>query len=63
MANRNEYGPRRSPFKVFLYILVVVILLGGIGYLVKCTREKKAAFEDQIRTMDEKENGTADRYE
>lgn len=56
MANRNEYGPKRSPFRAVLYILAVLLLLGGIMYLVKCTRQKQAAFEDQIKAMDEREN-------
>lgn len=56
MAKKNEYGPKRSPFRAFLYILAVVILLGGIGYLVKYTRQKQTAFEEQIKELNAKEN-------
>ena len=51
MAKRESYGPHRSPFKIFLYIVIIVLLLGGIAYLVKCTRVKQAAFQEQIREL------------
>lgn len=51
MAKRESYGPQRSPFKIFLYIVIIVLLLGGIAYLVKCTRVKQAAFQEQIRKL------------
>lgn len=51
MAKRESYGPQRSPFKIFLYIVIIVLLLGGIAYLVKCTRVKQAAFQEQIREL------------
>lgn len=51
MAKRESYGPHYSPFKIFLYIVIIVLLLGGIAYLVKCTRVKQAAFQEQIREL------------
>ena len=51
MAKRESYGPQRSPFKIFLYIVIIVLLLGGIAYLVKCTRAKQAAFQEQIQEL------------
>mgnify|MGYP004481538059 FL=1 len=54
---KNDIGPKRNPFRAFLYILAVVVLLGGIGYLVKYTRQKQTAFEEQIKELGAKENG------
>ena len=51
MAKRESYGPQHSPFKIFLYIVIIVLLLGGIAYLVTCTRVKQAAFQEQIREL------------
>lgn len=51
MAKRESYGPQRSPFQIVLYILVVVLLLGGIAYLVKCTRVKQNDFQKQLQEM------------
>lgn len=51
MSKRESYGPQRSPFKIFLYIVVIVLLLGGIAYLVKCTRVKQAAFQEQLQEL------------
>ena len=55
MAKRESYGPPRSPFKIIIYILAVIALVGGIGYLVKCTREKQAAFQEQIQELGQNE--------
>ena len=55
MAKRESYGPQRSPFRIFLYIVIIVLLLGGIAYLVKCTRVKQAAFQEQIRELGARE--------
>lgn len=51
MSKRESYGPQKSPFKIFLYIVVIVLLLGGIAYLVKCTRVKQAAFREQLQEL------------
>lgn len=51
MWKRESYGPQRSPFKIFIYIVSIVLLLGGIAYLVKCTRVKQAAFQEQIQEL------------
>lgn len=51
MKKRESYGPQRSPFKIFLYIVVVVLLLGGIAYLVKDTRARRAVFQEQIQEL------------
>ena len=51
MSKRESYGPQQSPFKIFLYIVVIVLLLGGIAYLVKCTRVKQAAFQEQLQEL------------
>ena len=51
MAKRESFGPQRSPFQIFLYIVIIVLLLGGIAYLMKCTRVKQAAFQEQIREL------------
>ena len=51
MTKRESFGPQRSPFKIFLYIVIIVLLLGGIAYLMKCTRVKQAAFQEQIREL------------
>ena len=55
MKKRESYGPQRSPFKIFLYIVVVVLLLGGIAYLVKDTRERRAVFQEQIQELGARE--------
>ena len=51
MKKRESYGPQRSPFKIFLYIVIVILLLGGIAYLVKYTRAKQATFQEQIQEL------------
>lgn len=51
MSKRESYGPQRRPFQIFLYIVVIVLLLGGIAYLVKCTRVKQAAFQEQLQEL------------
>lgn len=51
MAKRESYGPPRSPFQIIVYIIVVLLLLGGIAYLVKCTRVKQSAFQEQIQEL------------
>lgn len=51
MSKRESYGPQKSPFKIFLYIVIIVLLLGGIAYLVKCTRVKQAAFREQLQEL------------
>lgn len=51
MSKRESYGPQRSPFKIFLYIIIVVLLLGGIAYLVKYTRAQRATFQEQIQEL------------
>lgn len=55
MPNRENYGPNRSPFRIILYILAVAVLLGGIAYLVFCTREKQSAFQEQIQELNANE--------
>lgn len=55
MAKRESYGPPRSPFKIVIYILVVIALVGGIGYLVKCTRARRADFQTQIQELGQNE--------
>lgn len=55
MKKRESYGPQRSPFKIFLYIVVVVLLLGGIAYLVKDTRARRAVFQEQIQELGARE--------
>lgn len=51
MKRKESYGPQGSPLKIFIYIVIVVLLLGGIAYLVKCTRARQAAFQEQIREL------------
>lgn len=58
MAKKHDYGQKSSPFKILLFLAAAVILLAGIVYLVKCTREKQAAFEAQIEELKNKENET-----
>ena len=55
MAKRESYGPPRSPFKIVIYILVVTALVAGIGYLVKCTRARRADFQTQIQELGQNE--------
>ena len=55
MAKRESYGPPHSPFKIVIYILVVAALVGGIGYLVKCTRARRADFQTQIQELGQNE--------
>ena len=55
MAKRESYGPPHSPFKIVIYILVVTALVGGIGYLVKCTRARRADFQTQIQELGQNE--------
>ena len=55
MAKRESYGPPHSPFKIVIYILVVIALVGGIGYLVKCTRARRADFQAQIQELGQNE--------
>ena len=55
MAKRESYGPPHSPFKIVIYILVVIALVGGIGYLVKCTRARRADFQTQIQELGQNE--------
>ena len=55
MAKRESYGPPHSPFKIVIYILVVIALVAGIGYLVKCTRARRADFQTQIQELGQNE--------
>ena len=55
MAKRESYGPPHSPFKIVIYILVVTVLVAGIGYLVKCTRARRADFQTQIQELGQNE--------
>ena len=55
MAKRESYGPPHSPFKIVIYILVVAALVAGIGYLVKCTRVRRADFQTQIQELGQNE--------
>lgn len=55
MAKRESYGPPRSPFKIVIYIIVMIALVGGIGYLVKCTRARRADFQKQIQELGQNE--------
>ena len=55
MAKRESYGPPHSPFKIVIYILVVIALVGSIGYLVKCTRARRADFQAQIQELGQNE--------
>ena len=55
MAKRESYGPPHSPFKIVIYILVVAALVAGIGYLVKCTRVRRADFQTQIQELEQNE--------
>lgn len=62
MGKKHDYGQKTSPIKILLFLAAAVILLAGIVYLVKCTREKQAVFEAQIEELKskEKENLTED---
>lgn len=51
MGKREHYGPERSPFRIIIYIMVVVALLGGIGYLVKYSRDQQSAYQEEIQQM------------
>lgn len=55
MAGKNEYRPKHSPFKILIYIIMVVVLLMGIGYLIRYTNQKKATFAEQIKALNEDE--------
>ena len=55
MSKRNEYEPQQSPLKILLYILTVLVLLGGITYLVKYTKQKQNDFVEQIKALNEDE--------
>ena len=55
MTKRESYGPPHSPFKIVIYILVVAALVAGIGYLVKCTRVRRADFQTQIQELEQNE--------
>mgnify|MGYP004515529573 CR=1 FL=1 len=51
MANNRRHENERNPFKVVLYILIVLMLLGCIGFLYYRNKERQAAYREEIEEM------------
>lgn len=51
MAKNRNPESERNPFKVVLYILIVLALIGCIGFLFYENRQRKAAYREEIEQM------------
>lgn len=51
MAKNRNPESERNPFKVVLYILIVLALIGCIGFLFYENRQRKAAYHEEIEQM------------
>ena len=51
MAKNRNPEHERNPFKVVLYILIVLLLIGCIGFLFYENRQRKAAYREEIKEM------------
>ena len=51
MAKNRNPEHERNPFKVVLYILIVLLLTGCIGFLFYENRQRKAAYREEIEEM------------
>lgn len=49
MARRNRIGKERNPFKMVLYIVAVICLLGCIWYFLYSSGEKKKVYQDEVK--------------
>lgn len=67
MAKKQKLNYERNPWKMVLYIILVLLLIGCLAFLVYRTRQQKQAYQDRVQQMksqeteyiqDKKENET-----
>ena len=67
MAKKQNLNYERNPWKMVLYIILVLLLIGCLAFLVYRTRQQKQAYQDRVQQMksqeteyiqDKKENET-----
>lgn len=67
MAKKQNLNYERNPWKMVLYIILVLLLIGCLAFLVYRTRQQKRAYQDRVQQMksqeteyiqDKKENET-----
>ena len=51
MAKKQKLDYERNPWKMVLYIIVVLLLIGSLMYLMYHTRQQKKAYQDQLREL------------
>ena len=51
MAKNRNPENERNPFKVVLYILIVLLLIGSIGFLYYQNKKRQAAYREEIEQM------------
>ncbi|MDO5541569.1 MAG: LytR C-terminal domain-containing protein [Eubacteriales bacterium] len=49
MAKRQFYGQERNPLKMVIYILIVLVMTGCIGYLVCSSRQRRLEYTERVR--------------
>lgn len=54
MSKRNDQY-ERNPWKMVLYIILVLLLLGSLVFLVYRTRQQKKAYQEQLQQMKSQE--------
>lgn len=52
---KHEFGEERSPVRVIIYILTVVILVAGLGYLVYYSRQRREEHQAKVAEIAAKE--------
>lgn len=67
MAKKQKLNYERNPWKMVLYIILVLLLIGCLAFLVYRTKQQKQAYQDRVQQMksqeteyiqDKKENET-----
>lgn len=55
MSRRSKYEYERNPWKMVLYILLVLLLIGCLIFLVYRTRQQKEEYQEQVQQMKSQE--------
>ncbi|MDO5541622.1 MAG: LytR C-terminal domain-containing protein, partial [Eubacteriales bacterium] len=49
MAKRQFYGQEKNPLKMVLYIAIVLVMAGCIGYLVCSSRQRSQEYTEKVQ--------------
>lgn len=55
MAKKQNLNYERNPWKMVLYIILVLLLIGCLAFLVYRTRQQKQAYQDRVQQMKSQE--------